>query len=205
MTRNKGSRSATGDKGTGPDTGAILLDQMAYQRTFDGAYMRTALGELSYALIVLRLFQQSFYYVGLVNVLLAAGIALAAVYRSRLGIENVERMAGKTKSTSRRYSTLGLARGRDAASALPITARIRARASSVADWLSPRSSHFSLDRGEHQQDRTAEDVGMSDEEEQQRCVLHGVSHFKTAGNVVVLLTVTTFCLQAAILGIVLDL
>ncbi len=41
-----------------------LLDYRAVQRTFDGAYARTALGQLCYAIVILRLFQPKFFYVG---------------------------------------------------------------------------------------------------------------------------------------------
>lgn len=60
-----------------PETGALppqahvvklsqrdLLDYRAVQRTFDGAYSRTALGQLCYAIVILRLFQPKFFYVG---------------------------------------------------------------------------------------------------------------------------------------------
>lgn len=62
---------------TAPETGAVpgganviklsqrdLLDYRAVQRTFDGAYARTALGQLCYAIVILRLFQPKFFYVG---------------------------------------------------------------------------------------------------------------------------------------------
>ena len=62
---------------TTPETGAIssrtnvvklsqrdLLDYRAVQRTFDGAYARTALGQLCYATVILRIFQPKFFYVG---------------------------------------------------------------------------------------------------------------------------------------------
>ena len=41
-----------------------LLDYRAVQRTFDGAYARTALGQLCYATVILRLFQPKFFSVG---------------------------------------------------------------------------------------------------------------------------------------------
>lgn len=62
---------------TTPETGALppganvvklsqrdMLDYRAVQRTFDGAYARTALGQLCYATIILRLFQPKFFYIG---------------------------------------------------------------------------------------------------------------------------------------------
>lgn len=41
-----------------------LTDLRAAQRTFDMAYARTALGELAYSVVVLKLFQEEFYYIG---------------------------------------------------------------------------------------------------------------------------------------------
>lgn len=38
-----------------------LVELRAYQRTYNGAYVRTALGILSYALTVLKLFDPKFY------------------------------------------------------------------------------------------------------------------------------------------------
>ncbi|KDN37369.1 hypothetical protein K437DRAFT_212801, partial [Tilletiaria anomala UBC 951] len=104
----------------------ILLDLMAYQRTFDGAYMRTALNELSYAVVILKLFQSSFYYIGLAMTLLALAFAVVAVQRSNLGPER-----------------------------------------------------------------------------QTDCHLHGVSHFKTAGNVVAFATLGALAVETAILCIIL--
>lgn len=85
---SKQEASSAADK-----SASILLDLMAYQRTFDGAYKRTSLAQLSFALMVLRLFQQSFYWIGVVSVILAVLLALAAWSRSDLGRENVYRMA----------------------------------------------------------------------------------------------------------------
>lgn len=40
---------------------AELVEIRARQRTFDGAAFRTAMGNLSYAIVVLKLFDQRFY------------------------------------------------------------------------------------------------------------------------------------------------
>lgn len=65
-----------------------LVDYRAAQRTFDGAYTRTALGQLCYAVVILRLFQSSYFYVGLAYCVLAMGFVPIAVYRYRNAIEN---------------------------------------------------------------------------------------------------------------------
>lgn len=41
-----------------------LLDVRAGQRTFEGAYMRTSLSALSFALVILKVFQQAFFTIG---------------------------------------------------------------------------------------------------------------------------------------------
>lgn len=43
-----------------------LTDIRALQRTFDGAYTRTALAQLSYSILILRLFERKFYWCGYV-------------------------------------------------------------------------------------------------------------------------------------------
>uniref|UniRef100_V5EA60 DUF202 domain-containing protein n=1 Tax=Kalmanozyma brasiliensis (strain GHG001) TaxID=1365824 RepID=V5EA60_KALBG len=63
-----------------------LLDYRAVQRTFDGAYARTALGQLCYATVILRLFQPKFFYVGLVYAILGMGFIPVAIFRYRMAI-----------------------------------------------------------------------------------------------------------------------
>lgn len=41
-----------------------FVDIRAAQRTFEGAYIRTALGQFTIALVVLRYFSQDFYHIG---------------------------------------------------------------------------------------------------------------------------------------------
>ncbi|KAG7421634.1 hypothetical protein Forpe1208_v001012 [Fusarium oxysporum f. sp. rapae] len=41
-----------------------LVEVRAAQRTFEGAYVRTALGQFSFALIILRVFTEEFYAIG---------------------------------------------------------------------------------------------------------------------------------------------
>ncbi|EPQ32204.1 uncharacterized protein PFL1_00401 [Pseudozyma flocculosa PF-1] len=68
-----------------------LVDYRAVQRTFDGAYARTALGQLCYAVVILRLFQEKFFYVGLAYSLFAVGFIPIAVYRYRNAVQNEDR------------------------------------------------------------------------------------------------------------------
>ncbi|ETS59572.1 hypothetical protein PaG_06494 [Moesziomyces aphidis] len=89
---------------TAPETGAVpgganviklsqrdLLDYRAVQRTFDGAYARTALGQLCYAIVILRLFQPKFFYVGLVYAILGIGFIPVAIFRYQMAVSNTNR------------------------------------------------------------------------------------------------------------------
>lgn len=68
-----------------------LTDIRAYQRTFDGAYTRTALGQLSYAILILRLFERDFYWCGLIYTILAVQLIFVGMYRYNLAIKNDDR------------------------------------------------------------------------------------------------------------------
>ena len=46
---------------TAPPFSTVVVEIRARQRTFDGAYGRSALGSMGYALTVLRLFDKRFY------------------------------------------------------------------------------------------------------------------------------------------------
>ncbi|KAJ8523193.1 hypothetical protein ONZ45_g291 [Pleurotus djamor] len=60
-----------------------LVELRARQRTFHGAYSRTALGSLGYALTILRLFDRRFYRIGLLFAILGAMMFVLAFLRSR--------------------------------------------------------------------------------------------------------------------------
>jgi len=60
-----------------------LVELRARQRTFHGAYSRTALGSLGYGLTILRLLDQSYHLIGLLFVLLGAVLFIIAFLRAR--------------------------------------------------------------------------------------------------------------------------
>lgn len=60
-----------------------LVEIRARQRTFDGAYARTAIGSLAYSLVFLKLFDSRFYKIGLVFLVLAVMLAILAFLRNR--------------------------------------------------------------------------------------------------------------------------
>ncbi|ORY76571.1 hypothetical protein BCR35DRAFT_121147 [Leucosporidium creatinivorum] len=60
-----------------------LVELRARQRTFDGAYVRTALGNFGYALLILKVFNKEFARIGLLYVILAVLLLLISYRRSR--------------------------------------------------------------------------------------------------------------------------
>jgi hypothetical protein len=66
-------------------TGGELVEIRAAQRTFEGAYIRTALGQFSFALIVLKIFTAEFYSIGALFAVYGAGILFTSLLRRREG------------------------------------------------------------------------------------------------------------------------
>ncbi|TQS38438.1 hypothetical protein Golomagni_01055 [Golovinomyces magnicellulatus] len=58
-----------------------LVDIRAAQRTFEGAYVRTALGQFTFALMVLKIFTLEFYGFGVLFAVYGMGIFLVSLYR----------------------------------------------------------------------------------------------------------------------------
>lgn len=58
-----------------------LVEIRAAQRTFEGAYIRTALGQFSFALIILKVFTSEFYAIGALFAVYGAAVLLVAIYR----------------------------------------------------------------------------------------------------------------------------
>lgn len=58
-----------------------LTEIRAAQRTFEGAYMRTALSQFSFALIILKIFTSEFYAIGALFAAYGAAILLVAIFR----------------------------------------------------------------------------------------------------------------------------
>ena len=80
-----------------------VIANRAAQRTFDGAYVRSALGEMGFALTVLRLFQREFFWVGTACCVQALCILITAVFRYELSLryENEFLQAAIQKANSR--------------------------------------------------------------------------------------------------------
>ncbi|KAF3061216.1 hypothetical protein GL218_04162 [Daldinia childiae] len=62
-----------------------LVEIRAAQRTFEGAYMRTALSQFSFALIILKIFTSEFYAIGALFAVYGAAVLLCSIYRRYQG------------------------------------------------------------------------------------------------------------------------
>ncbi|KAL4254681.1 hypothetical protein ABKN59_004459 [Abortiporus biennis] len=60
-----------------------LIEIRARGRTFDGAYGRTAIGSLGFALTVLRLFDRRFFKIGVMYVILSVLLYILSYFRQR--------------------------------------------------------------------------------------------------------------------------
>ncbi|WFD08259.1 hypothetical protein MVES1_003631 [Malassezia vespertilionis] len=60
------------------------LDLRASQRTFDGAYLRGALGQLTFSMMIMKIFEPAFFWIGLANCVLALGLFATAFFRYRM-------------------------------------------------------------------------------------------------------------------------
>ncbi|KAI7924387.1 hypothetical protein M0657_001188 [Pyricularia oryzae] len=66
-------------------TSEELVEIRAAQRTYEGAYMRTALSQFSFALIILKIFTSEFYPIGALFAVYGFCVLLVAVYRRHEG------------------------------------------------------------------------------------------------------------------------
>ena len=67
-------------------TSSELVEIRAAQRTFEGAYIRTAIGQFSFALIVLKIFTAEFYSIGALFAVYGAGILFISLFRRQQGM-----------------------------------------------------------------------------------------------------------------------
>lgn len=68
-------------------TSGELVEIRAAQRTFEGAYIRTALGQFSFALIVLKIFTAEFYSIGALFAVYGAGVLFTSWLRRHEGTQ----------------------------------------------------------------------------------------------------------------------
>lgn len=88
-------------------TAQELVEIRAAQRTFEGAYIRTALGQFSFALVVLKIFTAEFYSIGALFATYGAGILVVSMYRRYEGNRQFFSETGADGLGRKRFRTSG--------------------------------------------------------------------------------------------------
>lgn len=84
-----------------------LVEVRAAQRTFEGAYIRTALSQFSFALVVLKIFTSEFYSIGALFAVYGMGVLCASAFRRQQGNKQFFAEVGPDGSTKKRFRTSG--------------------------------------------------------------------------------------------------
>ena len=84
-----------------------LVEIRAAQRTFEGAYVRTALGQFSFALIILKVFTSEFYAIGALFAVYGVAVMLVAIYRRYEGNHQFFTAESADGSLKRKFRTSG--------------------------------------------------------------------------------------------------
>ncbi|KZF20759.1 hypothetical protein L228DRAFT_270049 [Xylona heveae TC161] len=84
-----------------------LTEVRAAQRTFEGAYIRTALGQFSFALVVLKIFTAEFYSIGVLFAVYGAGVLFASLFRRQQGNKQFFSEVGEDGLNRRKFRTSG--------------------------------------------------------------------------------------------------
>ncbi|KAK4580458.1 hypothetical protein LTR86_000661 [Recurvomyces mirabilis] len=84
-----------------------LVEIRAAQRTFEGAYIRTALSQFSFALIVLKIFTSEFYSIGALFAVYGAGVLAVSAYRRMQGNRQFFSEVGDDGLSRKRFRTSG--------------------------------------------------------------------------------------------------
>ncbi|WZH39923.1 uncharacterized protein QYS62_000850 [Fusarium acuminatum] len=85
----------------------LLVEVRAAQRTFEGAYVRTALGQFSFALIILKIFTSEFYAIGALFAVYGVAVMLVAVYRRYEGQNQFFTSESSDGTLKRKFRTSG--------------------------------------------------------------------------------------------------
>ncbi|KAF2180188.1 hypothetical protein K469DRAFT_289861 [Zopfia rhizophila CBS 207.26] len=88
-------------------TSAELVEIRAAQRTFEGAYIRTAIGQFSFALIVLKIFTSEFYSIGALFAVYGAGVLFTSLFRRQQGNKQFFSEVGEDGLHRKRFRTSG--------------------------------------------------------------------------------------------------
>ncbi|KAF2156206.1 hypothetical protein K461DRAFT_291147 [Myriangium duriaei CBS 260.36] len=88
-------------------TSQELVEIRAAQRTFEGAYVRTSLGQFSFALIVLKIFTSEFYSIGALFAVYGAGVLAVSLFRRMQGNRQFFSEIGEDGLQRKRFRTSG--------------------------------------------------------------------------------------------------
>ncbi|UPX18273.1 uncharacterized protein EKO05_0008577 [Ascochyta rabiei] len=88
-------------------TPAEMVEIRAAQRTFEGAYIRTAIGQFSFALIVLKIFTAEFYSIGALFAVYGAGILFISLFRRQQGNRQFFSELGEDGLHRKKFRTSG--------------------------------------------------------------------------------------------------
>ncbi|KAJ4983349.1 hypothetical protein SVAN01_11134 [Stagonosporopsis vannaccii] len=84
-----------------------MVEIRAAQRTFEGAYIRTAIGQFSFALIVLKIFTAEFYSIGALFAVYGAGILFISLFRRQQGNKQFFSEVGEDGLHRKKFRTSG--------------------------------------------------------------------------------------------------
>ncbi|KAL1587778.1 hypothetical protein WHR41_03604 [Cladosporium halotolerans] len=88
-------------------TPSELVEIRAAQRTFEGAYIRTSLGQFSFALVVLKIFTSEFYSIGALFAVYGAGVLAVSAFRRMQGNRQFFSEVGDDGLSRKRFRTSG--------------------------------------------------------------------------------------------------
>ncbi|PVH88475.1 hypothetical protein DL98DRAFT_509186 [Cadophora sp. DSE1049] len=88
-------------------TAQELVEIRAAQRTFEGAYIRTALGQFSFALVVLKIFTAEFYSIGALFATYGVGVLMVSLYRRYEGNRQFFSEVGEDGLGRKKFRTSG--------------------------------------------------------------------------------------------------
>ncbi|KAF5125575.1 hypothetical protein E5D57_010263 [Metarhizium anisopliae] len=88
-------------------TSQELVEVRAAQRTFEGAYMRTALGQFSFALVIIKIFTEEFYAIGALFAAYGVAVLLVAAYRRYQGNRQFFTAETSDGTIRRKFKTSG--------------------------------------------------------------------------------------------------
>lgn len=88
-------------------TPSELVEIRAAQRTFEGAYIRTAVAQFSFALVVLKIFTSEFYSIGALFAAYGAGVLFISLFRRWQGNKQFFTEVGEDGHQTRKFRTSG--------------------------------------------------------------------------------------------------